>query len=130
MQIHESAEDYLEAILKLQEKRGEVRSVEIAEELGVTKPSVSRAMKLLRENGYIEMGAGNAITLLPKGLAVAQSIYSRHKLLTRFFVRLGVNPDTAAEDACKVEHCLSQETFDKIVEHANRLGEQSQSETQ
>lgn len=121
MQIHESAEDYLEAILKLQEQRGEVRSVDIAEELQVTKPSVSRAMKLLRENGYIEMDSASLITLLPAGRAVAENVYTRHKLLTRFFAELGVDPDIAAEDACKVEHCLSQQTFDKMVEHVNKM---------
>ncbi len=118
MNIYESAEDYLEAILILREQKGSVRSIDIANRKGYSKPSVSVAMKKLRENGYIEMGEEGLITLLPAGEAIAQRIYERHRLLTEFFVRLGVSPDTAAADACKVEHDLSDETFRKIKEHA------------
>lgn len=118
MQIYESAEDYLEAILILREQKGSVRSIDIANRKGYSKPSVSVAMKKLRENGYIEMGEEGLITLLPAGEAIAQRIYERHRLLTEFFVRLGVAPETAAADACKVEHDLSDETFQKIKEHA------------
>ncbi len=114
MNIHESAEDYLEAILMLQERRGYVRSIDIAGELGFSKPSVSVAMKRLRENGYIRMDPDGCITLLEPGLAIAQRVYTRHRLLTKFLIRLGVGPETAAADACKIEHDLSDETFAKI----------------
>lgn len=114
MRIHQSAEDYLETILKLQERNGYVRSVDIAEEMGFSKPSVSRAMKLLRTDNYIEMDESGHITLLEKGHAVAQRIYDRHKILTNLFISLGVDPEIAAEDACKVEHDLSDETFEKL----------------
>lgn len=117
MKIHQSAEDYLETILLLQERNGSVRSVDIAEEMGFSKPSVSRAMKLLRNDAYIEMEPNGQIHLLDKGLAVAQRIYHRHKLLTRAFIQLGVDPDVAAEDACKVEHDLSEETISKLEQH-------------
>lgn len=114
MNIYESAEDYLEAILKLRENHGMVRSIDIVRELGFSKPSVSVAMKNLRENGYIQMDDDGYITLLPPGEEIAQRIYSRHKLLTQIFIQLGVSPETAAADACKVEHDLSNETFEKI----------------
>lgn len=114
MNIHESAEDYLESILTLREKNGSVRSIDVVNDLGVSKPSVSVAMKKLRENGYIAMDSDGYITLLPSGEAIARKIYERHELLTRFFVELGVSEDTASADACKVEHVLSQETFDRI----------------
>ena len=112
--IHESAEDYLEAILKLQEDHGMVRSIDIVHELGFSKPSVSIAMRNLRENGYIQMDDDGYITLMPPGEGIAQRIYDRHKLLTQVFIQLGVSPETAAADACKVEHDLSDETFEKI----------------
>ncbi len=118
MNIHESAEDYLEAILKLQEDHGMVRSIDIVHELGFSKPSVSIAMRNLRENGYIQMDDDGYITLLPPGEEIAQRIYDRHKLLTQVFIQLGVSPETAAADACKVEHDLSDETFEKIKAHA------------
>ena len=118
MKIYESAEDYLEAILMLRERLGVVRSIDIAGELGYSKPSVSIAMKKLRENGYILVDKEGYITLLPAGEKVAQRIYERHRLLTDFFVRLGVDPEVAAADACKVEHDLSDETFQRIKEHA------------
>lgn len=118
MNIHASSENYLEAILKLHETRGAVRSIDIAAELGFSKPSVSIAMKKLRENGYIEVDADGFITLLPAGEEIASRIYERHTLLTSFFIRLGVDPDVAAEDACKIEHDLSEETFRCIKAHA------------
>ncbi|MDD2994227.1 MAG: metal-dependent transcriptional regulator [Pygmaiobacter sp.] len=120
MQIHESAEDYLEAILMLKERKGAVRSIDIANELEYTKPSVSVAMKKLRENGYVLMDDEGLLTLTPEGEKIATHVYSRHKLLTEFFVRLGVNEATAAADACKVEHDLSEETFEKLLEHARQ----------
>ena len=118
MKIHESAEDYLEAILVLRNRLGAVRSIDVVRQLEFTKPSVSVAMKRLRENGYIEMDARGYITLLPPGEEIAQRIYSRHKLLTQFLVRLGVSEETAAADACKIEHDLSDETFERIKAHA------------
>ena len=118
MNIHESAEDYLESILALREQQGMVRSIDIVHRLQLSKPSVSVAMKRLRENGYIEMDADGFITLLPPGEEIAQRIYTRHKLLTQFLVRLGVSEDVATADACKIEHDLSDETFEKIRAHA------------
>ena len=118
MNIHESAEDYLEAILILRERQGMVRSIDVVHHLEVTKPSVSVAMKRFRENGYIEMDGDGFITLLPPGEEIAQRIYGRHKLLTRFLVSLGVSEEAAAADACKMEHDLSDESFEKIKAHA------------
>ena len=118
MNIYESAENYLEAILSLHETHGLVRSIDIANHLHFSKPSVSVAMKKLRESGYIEMDKDGFISLLPAGEEIARRIYERHKLLTQFFIRLGVDPEVAATDACKVEHDLSDETFQKIKEHA------------
>ena len=118
MNIHESAEDYLEAILILRERQGMVRSIDVVHHLEVTKPSVSVAMKRFRENGYIEMDRDGYITLLPPGEEIAQRIYGRHKLLTRFLVSLGVSEESAAADACKMEHDLSDESFEKIKAHA------------
>ena len=122
MNIHESAENYLESILKLREDRGMVRSIDIAHELGVSKPSVSIAMRNLRENGYIQVDNDGFIALLPPGEEIAQRIYDRHKLLTQIFIRLGVSPETAAADACKVEHDLSDETYGKIKAHVEARG--------
>ena len=118
MTIHESAEDYLEAILILRERQGTVRSIDVVHQLALTKPSVSVAMKRFRENGYIQMDADGSITLLPPGEEIAQRIYDRHKLLTRLLMGLGVSEDTAAADACKIEHDLSDETFEKLKAHA------------
>lgn len=120
MVIHESAEDYLESILIVQERLGSVRSIDIVNELGYSKPSVSIAMKKLRENGYISMAADGTITLNDSGLEVASRIYGRHKTLTRLFTLLGVSPEIAAEDACKVEHDLNEETFARIKEFVQK----------
>lgn len=113
MEIYESAEDYLEAILMLKQRNGHVRSVDIAEELGYSKASISVAMKKLRENGYIAMDK-EGITLLPSGEAIAEHIYERHKFFTDYFISIGVNPETAREDACRIEHGISDETFTKL----------------
>ena len=121
--LYESAENYLETILTLKQRLGVVRSIDIANELKFSKPSVSVAMKKLRENGYIEMDSEGFITLLPPGEEVARRISERHELLTEFFVRLGVSREVAAADACKIEHDLSEETFQKIKQHAGKLGE-------
>jgi Mn-dependent DtxR family transcriptional regulator len=118
MEIHESSEDYLETILILKERTGQVRSIDIATEMNYSKPSISVAMKKLRENGYIEVDRDGFITLTDSGYEIASSIYDRHKLLTKFFISLGVDAEVAAVDACKIEHDLSEETFQKIREHA------------
>ena len=117
MTIYESAEDYLEAMLMLKEERGYIRSVDVADKLGVTKPSVSYATKRLRENGYIEFDPAGMIVLLEPGLEIAERMYERHKLLTELLINLGVSPETARADACKIEHDLSIETFDAIRRH-------------
>jgi len=114
MVIHASAEDYLESILVLQERCGQVRSIDIVNMLGYSKPSVSVAMKKLRESGYISMTPDGLITLNESGLEIAKKVYGRHKAITKLFIMLGVDPEQAAEDACKVEHDLSDETYDRI----------------
>ncbi len=114
MHIHESAEDYLEAILRLREKKGYVRSIDISQLLGVTKPSVSFAMKKLRENEYIQMDEDNLITLTEKGEAIALRVYDRHKTIMSFLVSIGVDEEVAREDACKIEHDISQESFEAL----------------
>ena len=114
MNIYESAEDYLEQILILLEEKGYARSTDIAESLGVTKPSVSVAMKKLRENGYISMEKGGLISLTDKGYPIARRTYDRHQTLTRFFVSLGVDEAIARKDACKIEHDISEESFAAI----------------
>ena len=118
MEIQKSSEDYLETMLMMQQQHGFIRSIDVAEHLGVTKPSVSYATKRLRENGYITMDKTGLITLEPAGLAIAQEMLDRHHTLTTFLVRLGVDPETAEADACKIEHDLSAETFEKLVAFA------------
>ena len=118
MRILESSEDYLEAMLMMKEQHGYIRSIDIAEELGVTKPSVSYATKRLRENGYITMDKEGLITLTESGMEIANRIYERHKTLTQYFMFLGVDEETAREDACKVEHDLSNQTYDALKRHA------------
>lgn len=113
MQIHQSAEDYLETILMLTQRMGKVRSIDVVNELGYTKASVSIAMKKLRENGYIAVDGEGNLTLLEPGREIAERIYGRHRLLTHFFVQLGVDEEIAAEDACKAEHILSEQTLEK-----------------
>lgn len=121
MKIHKSAEDYLEMILMLREKKGYARSVDISQALGVTKPSVSFAMKKLRENGYIQMEERNEITLTEKGMEIARRIYDRHKALTAFLIQLGVDEATAREDACKIEHDISDETYQAVLREIGEL---------
>lgn len=120
--LGKSAEDYLESMLILKEKNGYIRSVDISDFLGVTKPSVSAAMKHLREDGYIEMNRSGFITITEKGLEIADKIYDRHKKLTDFFVALGVSYDVAESDACKIEHDISDETFEAICNHTKKYG--------
>ena len=120
MKIQESAENYLETILILKKRNGFVRSVDIANELEYSKPSVSVAMKNLRENGYIETDADGEILLLDKGRKIAEKIYERHTLLADWLKTLGVSPETAAEDACRIEHVISEESFEAIKRHVSR----------
>ena len=125
--IGKSAEDYLEAMVILKEKNGYIRSIDIAGFLGVTKPSVSNAMKRLREDGYIEMENSGRITVTEKGMKIADKIYTRHKKLTGFFVDLGVNPEVAEADACKIEHDLSDETFEALCRCIDSYGSANKS---
>lgn len=124
MKIHESAENYLETILLIANRKGVVRSIDIANELGFSKPSVSIAMKNLRENGFIETDADGYITLLPSGLEIAERMYERHTLISQWLISLGVNESVAVEDACRIEHVLSAESFDAIKKHAQKSSEQ------
>ena len=117
VQILKASEDYLETMLMMQTKHGYVRSVE---HLGVTKPSVTYATKRLRENGYIEMDKDGLITLTDAGMQIASKMLQRHRTLTRFLVSLGVEPETAEEDACKMEHDISDQTFKAICDHARK----------
>ena len=121
MHIHQSAEDYLEAILRLRETKGQVRSVDISLLLGVTKPSVSFAMKKLRENEFIQMDQENLITLTEKGEEIAMRIYDRHKTIMSFLTAIGVEEGVAREDACKIEHDLSEESFNALRKHLLKL---------
>ena len=123
MVIHESGEDYLESILMLQEQLGQVRSIDIVNHLGYSKPSVSIAMKKLRENGYISMAGDGSITLNESGLAIAQKIYGRHKTLTQLLINIGVSPKQAEDDACKIEHDLSSESYHRILDFVHRLND-------
>ncbi len=124
MKIHESAENYLETILILSKRLGKVRSIDIASELSYSKPSVSVAMKNLRTNGYIEVDPEGYITLLEKGRVIAEKMYERHTLLSDWLTALGVDPVVAAEDACRIEHVISEETFEAFKTHvAARLQE-------
>ena len=115
--ILESGEDYLETILILQRRNGEVRSVEVGEYMGFSKPSVSRAIRLLKAGGYVEMADDGPLTLTPAGLDVAKKIYERHTMLSAFLERIGVSPEVAAHDACKMEHDISDETCEAIKRH-------------
>ncbi len=117
MKMQESGEDYLESILVLKEAHGYVRSIDVARHMDFSKPSVSRAMGLLRENGYITMEKDGLIDLTPSGLEIAKRIYERHRLLTTWLVSLGVPPADAAKDACRIEHDVSDETFQKMKTH-------------
>ncbi len=122
MPIHESGEDYLESILKLRQQGKAVRSIDVVADLGYSKPSVSVGMKRLREAGYITVDKDGILSLTESGETVARRIISRHRTLTEFFIRLGVSPEVAERDACKVEHDLSDETFEKLVAHAAQGG--------
>lgn len=117
MKIHESAENYLEAILMIQLEKGSVRSIDVAHQLSFSKPSVSRAVSLLRENGYIVMDRDGLLELTPTGREIAETIYERHILISNWLVSLGIPPEIAAKDACKMEHDVSPITFQKLKEY-------------
>ena len=121
MGVHESGEMYLEAIYVLHEKTGFVRSIDVSEYLGYSKPSVSRAMGILKKGEYIHVDADGGLALTEKGLDVAKKIYARHTLLTRLLVGIGVSPETAAEDACKLEHAISDESFQAIKDYVQKM---------
>ncbi len=120
MKIKESAENYLETILMLHKSKGAVRSIDIVNELGFSKPSVSVAMKNLRENGYIEVDADGYIALLDKGREIAEKMYERHTFLSDWLTSLGVDPAVASEDACRIEHVISAESFEAIKAHTKK----------
>ena len=117
MNLQESGEMYLETILVLSKKHSTVRSVDIAEEMGVSKPAVSRAMAKLKADRYLSMDANGHITLTESGREIAEKIYERHTMLTRFLTQIGVDEETAAADACKIEHDISDKTFEAMKEH-------------
>ena len=120
MKIKESAENYLETILMLKKKNGHVRSIDVATELGFTKPSVSVAMKNFREEGYIVMDDGGGISLTGKGMEIAERVFERHGVIAQALMLLGVDEQTAYEDSCKIEHDISQQTFEKLKEFLER----------
>lgn len=122
LKVQESRENYLETILILQNRNGYVRSVDIAREMGFSKPSISRAMSVLRKADSIIMEDSGLITLTDSGRKIAENIYARHQLLTSFFIGLGVNAQTAAEDACRVEHDISDETFERLKVYMEQSG--------
>ena len=119
MRIQESGEMYLESIYVLTKKNGNVRSVDIAEYMGYSKPSISRAMGLLKDGDFIRIAKDGSITLTRAGIAVAEKIYERHTLLSNLLIRLGVSPEVASEDACKLEHAISDESFEAIKKFAS-----------
>ncbi len=121
MKVQESAENYLETILMLKKRNGYVRSIDIANELSFSKPSVSTAMKHFREQGYISVESNGSIILTESGLKIAERVYERHLLLSKYLIALGVDEETAKEDACRIEHVISQQSFDKIKEHWQKL---------
>ncbi len=120
MRIQESGEMYLETILLLSQKSGHVRAIDVGEEMGYSKPSVSRAMSLLKQGGYVVIDRDGAITLTDAGREIAEKIYARHTLLTKFLIALGVDEVTASEDACKMEHSISDASFDAIKKLAEK----------
>ncbi len=122
MKIQESAENYLESILMLKKSKGMVRSIDIVNVLEFSKPSVSVAMKNLRENGYIEMDSDGYITLLPPGQQIAEKMYERHTMISDWLKSLGVDPKVAVQDACRMEHVISEETFEAMKKHMKSGG--------
>ena len=130
MKIQKASEDYLESMLMMKEQHGYIRSVDVADHLGVTKPSVTYATKRLRENGYITMDRDGLITLTPSGMDIASRMLDRHHTLTKFLMELGVDAETAEEDACKMEHDISEQTYAALCRHAiGKLGILNEDET-
>ena len=121
MKIKESAENYLEAILMIKLKKGNVRSIDVANHLNFTKPSVSVAMKNFREEGYINMDSEGSITLTEKGQEIAERMYELHQIIAKALMALGVDEATAYEDSCKIEHDISDVSFEKIKEHLDKF---------
>ena len=119
MIIKESAENYLESILVIKNQKGFVRSIDVANHLGVSKPSVSVAMKSFREEGYITVDEDGGLDLTEKGLNIAMSVYERHEVISKALIALGVSEETALDDSCKIEHVISEESFLKIKEFLN-----------
>lgn len=124
MEILRASEDYLESMLMMKNLHGYIRSIDVAEHLGVTKPSVTYATRRLKESGHITMDKDGLITLTPTGMAVAAKMLDRHRTLTRFLISLGVDAKTAEEDACKIEHDISQQSYDAICAHATQNTEE------
>ncbi len=122
MHLQESGQMYLETILVLSKKGGGVRAIDVGEHMGFSKPSVSRAVGLLKEGGYVIADADGHLSLTPAGREIAEKIYERHTLLTRFLIQLGVDPKIASEDACKIEHDISDQSFEAIKKHAQNSG--------
>ena len=120
MRIHKSGEDYLEAILVIRNEKGNVRSLDVAQHLGVTKPSVSRAMKLLREGGFLTMDADKRISLTEAGREAAEQVFEKHRILTDCLVTMGVDPGIAEKDACRMEHLISAETLEQMKNYVGR----------
>ena len=123
MKIQESAENYLETLLVLHTRKGAVRSIDIANEMNFSKPSVSVAMKNLRQGGYIKVDDDGSIILLDKGQEIAEKIYERHTLISEWLTAMGVDPEVAAEDACRIEHVISAETFDALKRHVSSMSQ-------
>ena len=121
MSVHESGEMYLEAIHVLTKNNGYVRSIDVSEYLGYSKPSVSRAMGILRNGGYITMDKDGSISLTESGQEIAEKIYARHTLLTKLLIHIGVSEATAAEDACKLEHAISDESFEALKKYVANI---------
>ena len=119
MSLHESGEMYLETIYVLSKKSNTVRSLDVAEEMNFSKPSVSRAIKILKDGGFVTVDENGYLSLTESGSAVARKIYERHKFLTQFLISIGVSEETSAEDACRVEHYISDETFDALKNYSH-----------
>lgn len=119
MKINESAENYLEAIFMLKNKTGFVRSIDVAHELSFTKASVSVAMKSFREKGYITMDESGGISLTPEGMAIAEKVFERHHIIASALISIGVDKETAFDDSCKIEHVISDESFEKLKKYLN-----------
>ncbi len=122
MRIQESGEMYLETIYVLSSRKASVRAIDICEHMGYSKPSVSRAMGILKKEELIEVDSAGHITLTEKGRGIAQSMYERHTIISRLLEALGVDPETAAEDACRIEHCISEDSFEAIKKFTEKAG--------